>query len=90
LPKISSFIPELEGCAVIREIHIYGQSLEIGKKDEAKTQHQGLGKNLILLAKQISKESGYAKLAVISAIGTRDYYQKNGFELNNLYQITSL
>jgi len=90
LPKISSFIEELSGCAIIREIHIYGQSLEVGKKDSSKTQHQGLGKNLIKLAKEISKESGFKKLAVISAIGTRDYYKKNGFELTGLYQITNL
>jgi len=90
LPKISSFIPELEDCAMIREIHIYGQSLEVGKKEANKTQHQGLGKNLIKLAKDISKIEGFQKLAVISAIGTRDYYQKNGFELKNLYQVTSL
>ncbi len=90
LPKISSFIEELSGCAIIREIHIYGQSLEVGKKDSSKTQHQGLGKNLIKLAKERSKESGFKKLAVISAIGTRDYYKKNGFELTGLYQITNL
>jgi len=90
LPKISSFIPELENCAMIREIHIYGQSLEVGKKDGSKTQHQGLGKNLIKLAKEIAKENNFSKLAVISAIGTRDYYKKNGFELRGLYQITNL
>lgn len=90
LPKISSFIPELTDCAVIREIHIYGQSMEVGKKDLNKTQHQGLGKNLIQIAKEIAKEKGFLKLAVISAIGTRDYYNKNGFKLENLYQIASL
>jgi elongator complex protein 3 len=90
LPKISSFIPELAGCAMIREIHIYGQSMEVGKKDANKTQHQGLGKNLIELASKISKEKGYKKLAVISAIGTRKYYEKNGFKLENLYQVKEL
>lgn len=90
LPKISSFIPELGNSAIIREIHIYGQSIEVGKKDNSKTQHQGLGKNLIKLAKDIAKENNFKKLAVISAIGTRDYYQKNGFELTGLYQITEL
>jgi len=90
LPKISSFIPELNGCAIIREIHIYGQSLEVGKKDSSKTQHQGLGKNLIKLAKDLAKENNFQKLAVISAIGTRYYYHKNGFELTGLYQIADL
>lgn len=90
LPKVPSFISELSDNAIIREIHIYGQSMEVGKKALNKTQHQGLGKNLINLAKDISKESGFKKLSVISAIGTRDYYKKNGFELTGLYQTLSL
>lgn len=90
LPKVPSFIPELSDNAIIREIHIYGQSMEVGKKALNKTQHQGLGKSLIKLAKDISKESGFKKLSVISAIGTRDYYKKNGFELTGLYQTLSL
>jgi elongator complex protein 3 len=90
LPKISSFIPELAGCAMIREIHIYGQSTEIGKKDPKNSQHQGLGKRLIQRAEDLSKENNYSKLAVISAIGTREYYAKNGFELKELYQVKEM
>jgi elongator complex protein 3 len=90
LPKIPSFIPEISDCALIREIHIYGQSLEVGKKELSKTQHQGLGKNLIKIAKEIALKNNYKKLAVISAIGTRQYYEKNGFSLLNLYQICNL
>ena len=90
LPKISSFIPELDGCAIIREIHIYGQSTEIGKKDPKNSQHQGLGKRLILRAEELSKENKFKKLAVISAIGTREYYAKNGFELKELYQVKEM
>jgi elongator complex protein 3 len=90
LPKIPSFIEEIKDCAIIREIHIYGQSLEIGKKDSSITQHQGLGKNLIKIAKEISRDSGFKRLAVISAIGTREYYKKNNFNLCSLYQISNL
>lgn len=90
LPKISSFISELDNCAIIREIHIYGQSTEVGKKDPKNSQHQGLGKNLIKEAENLAVQYGFHKLAVISAIGTRDYYKKNGFELNNLYQVKNL
>ncbi len=90
LPKISSFIRELEDCAMIREIHIYGQSLEVGKKNSNMTQHQGLGKNLIKIAQEIASKNNYKKLAVISAIGTRKYYENNGFILNNLYQIKNI
>ena len=75
---------------MIREIHIYGQSTEIGKKDPKNSQHQGLGKRLIQRAEEISKENNFKKLAVISAIGTREYYAKNGFELKELYQVKEM
>lgn len=90
IPKISSFIEELEGCSIIREVHVYGQSTKIGSKDPKKSQHQGLGSKLIQRAKDISKENNFSKIAVISAIGTRGYYEKHGFELKELYQINSL
>ncbi len=90
LPKISSFIPEIENCSIIREVHVYGKSTEVGKKDNKNTQHQGLGKTLIQRAENISKEYTFSKIAVISAVGTRQYYQKNGFVLENLYQIKKL
>jgi elongator complex protein 3 len=32
-------------------------------------------------------QRGYQKLAVISAIGTRDYYRKRGFVDGKLYQV---
>lgn len=90
LPKNKSFINELIDCSIIREVHIYGQSTEIGKIDPNNSQHQGLGKKLIKRAKEISKENGFNKIAVISAIGTRGYYEKQGFDLEELYQISNL
>jgi len=86
LPKINSQIPELQQSAVIREIHVYGQSLKLGTSTSGVAQHSGLGKKLILLAEEISQQQGYTKLSVISAIGTREYYRKRGFKDGNLYQ----
>ena len=86
LPNLDSphFIEELDGAAIIREIHVYGESLNIGEK--AKTQHLGLGKTLIAKSLEISKENNFQKLAVISSVGTREYYKKNGFKTTGLYQ----
>jgi len=50
----------------------------------------GLGTELVETAKQMAREAGYGRLAVISAIGTRNYYAKLGFELNGLYMTTAL
>lgn len=81
---------ELNECAMIREVHVYGPSLELKKDSEGQAQHLGLGTKLLETAKILSREKGFSKLAVISAIGTREYYEKRGFELDRLYQIASL
>jgi elongator complex protein 3 len=81
---------ELMGAAMIREIHVYGQSLEIGEAATGAAQHLGLGKMLIERAVEIARERGYKRLAVISAIGTREYYRKRGFVDGTLYQIRGL
>ncbi len=84
------FIPELSNSAIIREIHIYGQTVGLGRHDHGKAQHLGLGTSLIELATNIAKSKGYHKLAVISAIGTREYYRHRGFQDGQLYQFKIL
>jgi len=90
LPAEAAITAELVGAAMIREIHVYGQSLEIGEASGGRAQHLGLGKALIERAAAIAHERGYTRLAVISAIGTRDYYRKRGFADGNLYQIREI
>ena len=81
---------ELADAAIIREIHVYGQSLGIGDSERGVAQHSGLGKALIEQAEAIAQQRGYARLAVISAIGTRGYYRKRGFTDGQLYQAKRL
>jgi elongator complex protein 3 len=50
----------------------------------------GLGTKLIAQAKELSKEAGFKKLNVISAIGTKEYYRKKGFSDGQLYQYMEL
>lgn len=94
LPNFSTdkkhpFMDELDNCAMIREIHVYGSAVNVGDKTVGKAQHLGLGTKLIEKAKEIAKENNYPKLAVISAIGTREYYKKLGFEIDKKYQLTN-
>lgn len=86
LPTVKNFQTELEGESMIREIHVYGQVVGIGTRSEGRPQHLGQGSSLIELAKGISKKAGYDGMAVISSIGTREYYRKKGFENGELYQ----
>ena len=82
--------PELEGSAIVREVHTFGQVSELDTKETEKSQHQGLGKKLMAKAEQIARERGYKKMAVISAIGTREYYMKLGYELEGEYMVKDL
>lgn len=90
LPTAEPITEELRGAAMIREIHVYGQSLELGEAASGRAQHAGLGKQLIERACDLARERGFARLAVISAIGTREYYRKRGFADGDLYQVRTL
>ena len=79
LPAGDALWPELEGCALIREVHVYGASLPLGERAGAAAQHAGLGRALIDQVAGIARDAGYARLAVISAVGTRPYYRRLGF-----------
>lgn len=83
-------LDDLTGAAIIREVHIYGQSLAVGAEEQGAAQHIGLGSRLIEHAARLAAERGYPRLAVIAAIGTRRYYQRLGFEPGALYSIKPL
>jgi len=83
-------LPELAGHAMIREVHIYGPSLPLGDESQGEAQHIGLGTLLIDKAREMAREAGHHRLAVISAIGTRNYYSRHGFALDGLYMTTNL
>jgi ELP3 family radical SAM enzyme/protein acetyltransferase len=74
--------PELEGCALIRELHVYGVLQRVGTQG-AHVQHSGLGKRLVQKAESIAVSNGFAKISVIAGEGTRGYYEKLGFADDN-------
>jgi elongator complex protein 3 len=83
--KKKNFIEELDDSALIREVHVYGQAMEIGVHETGRAQHLGIGTKLLTIARQISRDHDYKKISVISAIGTREYYAKKGFKKGDLY-----
>ncbi len=74
------FFSSLKECALIRELHIYGKQVEIGKKGIV--QHKGLGKKLLEESFEVARKKGFNKIAVISGVGVREYYRGLGFGLN--------
>ena len=84
------FINELEGCALIREVHVYGHSLGVGSNGMS-SQHKGFGQLLVRTAEEIAVQNGYSKIAVIAGVGTRQYYHnKCGYNLEGTYMIKNL
>jgi len=86
LPHRKPAIGELVGRALIREVHVYGASVRLGDRDAAASQHAGLGRALVEEAVRISALRGFRALGVISAVGTRPWYRRLGFEDGDLYQ----
>ncbi|NXO59297.1 ELP3 protein, partial [Aramus guarauna] len=87
-----SFRPELKGgVSIVRELHVYGSVVPVSSRDPSKFQHQGFGMLLMEEAERIAKEEhGSSKIAVISGVGTRNYYRKIGYELEGPYMVKKL
>lgn len=83
-------LQDLEGAALVREVHVYGQSLEVGAEQDGAAQHSGLGSQLMDGAEACARRAGYRRMAVISALGTRGYYRKLGYRLGQSYMIKAL
>jgi len=81
---------DLNHAALIREVHVYGQSLAVGAEKSGAAQHVGLGTRLLEEAERIAKQNGFSKLAVIAAIGTRQYYLDRGFERGEYYLVKEI
>ena len=90
LPEGERLTDELDDAAMIREVHVYGQAVNVGEKEAGRAQHSGLGTALLERAAVLAREQGYNTLAVISAVGTRGYYRSRGFEDGDLYQHRAL
>ncbi len=86
LPAAPVAIAEIATSAMIREVHVYGRLVGIGERRGGRSQHLGLGGRLVERAAAIAAEAGFTDLAVISAVGTRDYYRRLGFADGELYQ----
>lgn len=81
------FVKELEDSSLVRELHVYGTSLPIGKRARGSQQHSGIGKALLQEAERVSKsEWGFGKQSIISGIGVREYYRKLGYKDDGFFE----
>ena len=72
----------VDQIGMVRELHVYGQSLKLGEGGKEKgQQHTGLGKWLMEEAEKIAKKEKCKEIKVISGVGVREYYKKLGYIL---------
>lgn len=77
--------------ALIRELHVYSPQVEIGKKAKvSELQHKGYGKQLLKKAEEIALKNNKNKMVVISGIGVREYYYRQGYKKDGPYVSKSL
>ncbi len=75
----------------VRELHVYGNELNINENSENAFQHKGFGKALLMEAERISKqEYSIKRINVISGIGVREYYRNLGYSRNKWYMSKEL
>jgi elongator complex protein 3 (tRNA carboxymethyluridine synthase) len=81
----------LEHTALIRELHVYGSLVPVGKDaDSDEWQHRNFGRALIARAEEITLEAGFTSLGILSGIGVRPYYRRQGYERKGPYMIRKL
>jgi len=71
---------------LVRELHVYGPMNPLDSSIENGWQHKGYGKQLLQNAEKIAKEEYDAKkIVVISGIGVKNYYIKQGYKRDGPY-----
>jgi elongator complex protein 3 len=86
------FLPVLEWAAIVREVHVFGDQLPFGTPWDGSGQHMGFGKKMMAKAEEIVREKyqNISKMAVIAWVGTRGYYEKFGYKIEDEYMFKAI
>ena len=91
LPSKNHFREEItDSTALVRELHVYGNMIKIGDTNPKIGQHTGFGERLLKEAENIAVDNGKDEMAIISGIGSRNYYRKFGYEKVGPYMMKKL
>jgi elongator complex protein 3 len=88
IPSEKVHRPEIKvkSCSIVRELHVYGPLVPVGKHLAKAWQHKGYGGVLLAEAERITREDyGLRKIVVISALGTKQYYMRFGYQYDGAY-----
>ena len=88
IPSEKAFRPEVieKPSAIVRVLHVYGDVVPVSKRDEGAWQHRGYGSMMLREAERIAREEYDAKkVLVLSALGVKEYYAKQGYKKDGVY-----
>jgi elongator complex protein 3 len=88
IPSKKAHRPEAKDkpCSMVRELHVYGQLVPVGRHLAKAWQHKGYGRIMLAEAERVSTEDyGLKKILVISALGTKEYYKRFGYRYDGVY-----
>ena len=82
---------ELENASLLRELHVYGPLVPLGKHAGGpEWQHRSYGGLLLGRAEDLSRSEGFRRIAILSGIGVRPYYRQRGYERRGPYMVKEL
>jgi elongator complex protein 3 len=86
IPGDNPHRPEITSkTGLIRELHVYGQMTPVGE-ESSDWQHRGWGEQLMNEAERIASEQyDMDSMVVMSALGTKQYYGRLGYEKDGVY-----
>ena len=80
MPSAEATREEIDGStALVRELHVYGQEVPVGKRRQGAWQHMGFGRKLLAEAEERATDAGANRVLVLSALGTKQYYRREGY-----------
>jgi elongator complex protein 3 len=81
LPSSKAHRTEIDSSmALIRELHVYGSEVPIGRRYRDAWQHSGFGRELLEEAESQARKRGARQILVLSALGTKPYYKRSGYD----------
>jgi elongator complex protein 3 len=88
IPSTRAHRPEINSMpsALVRELHVYGPMVPVGKHLTRAWQHKGYGATLLSEAERVAQDKyDLKKLLITSALGTKQYYKRFGYSRDGVY-----
>ena len=86
-----ALLPSLADASVVRDLRVYGPPVRLGEQPlGGEWQHKGLGEALIEEAERLTRDMGLKRIAVLSGIGSREYYRKLGYTREGYHMVKEI